>query len=149
MPNFNSIGWSIPEIQTFEILKSQHTHAHISIRTYIPNHFSGCFTPFWVSWHKNLEIVFLHENKASFMRKQKKSNSLRKYHLSSWGWRFLLIRKCHHSWKKLSTVFNTDRDISHAVKEVHLFSVNIDRALIFRYNLHEYFMQLIPKFGQY
>ena len=39
--------------------------------------------------------------------------------------------------------------ISHRLKEVHIFSVNIDRALTFGYDLHEHFMQLIPKFGKY
>ena len=34
-------------------------------------------------------------------------------------------------------------------KEVHLFSVDIDRALTFGYDSHQYFMQLIPKFGKY
>ena len=34
-------------------------------------------------------------------------------------------------------------------KDVRSLRVNIDRALIFRYDLHEHFMQLILKFGQY
>ena len=39
--------------------------------------------------------------------------------------------------------------LSHPLKDVRLLRVNIDRALIFGYNLHEHFMQLILKFGQY
>ena len=35
------------------------------------------------------------------------------------------------------------------LKDVRLLCVNIDRALIFGYDLHEHFMQLILKFGQY
>ena len=34
-------------------------------------------------------------------------------------------------------------------KDVRSLRVNIDRALIFGYDLHEHFMQLILKFGQY
>ena len=34
-------------------------------------------------------------------------------------------------------------------KDVRLLCLNIDRALISRYDLHEQFMQLILKFGQY
>ena len=36
-----------------------------------------------------------------------------------------------------------------AIKDVRSLRVNIDRALIFGYDLHEHFMQLILKFGQY
>ena len=36
-----------------------------------------------------------------------------------------------------------------AFKDVRSLRVNIDRALIFGYDLHEHFMQLILKFGQY
>ena len=35
------------------------------------------------------------------------------------------------------------------IKDVRSLRVNIDRALIFGYDLHEHFMQLILKFGQY
>ena len=70
IPNFNSVGRVIPEIHTFEFFKIlTHTHARSSIRTFFLNHFSGRCTPFWVSWHKNLD--FFSWNKASFMRKQK------------------------------------------------------------------------------
>ena len=34
-------------------------------------------------------------------------------------------------------------------KDVRVLRVNIDKALIFGYELHEHFMQLILKFGQY
>ena len=34
-------------------------------------------------------------------------------------------------------------------EDVRSLRVNIDRALIFGYDLHEHFMQLILKFGQY
>ena len=34
-------------------------------------------------------------------------------------------------------------------KDVRSLRVNIDTALIFGYDLHEHFMQLILKFGQY
>ena len=40
-------------------------------------------------------------------------------------------------------------DNLYSLKQIHLFSVNTDRDLIFRYDLHKHFMQLIPKFGQY
>ena len=39
--------------------------------------------------------------------------------------------------------------VDDSLKDVRLLRVNIDRALIFGYDLHEYFMQLILKFGQY
>ena len=39
--------------------------------------------------------------------------------------------------------------VSHSLKDVRLLRVNIDRALIFGYDLHKNFMQLILKFGQY
>ena len=35
------------------------------------------------------------------------------------------------------------------IKDVRSLRVNIDRTLIFGYDLHEHFMQLILKFGQY
>ena len=35
------------------------------------------------------------------------------------------------------------------LKDVRSLRMNIDRALIFGYDLHEHFMQLILKFGQY
>ena len=35
------------------------------------------------------------------------------------------------------------------LKDIPSLRVNIDRALIFGYDLHEPFMQLILKFGQY
>ena len=35
------------------------------------------------------------------------------------------------------------------LKDVRSLLVNIDRALIFGYDLHEHFMQLTLKFGQY
>ena len=35
------------------------------------------------------------------------------------------------------------------IKDVRSLRVNIDRALIFGYDLHEHFMQQILKFGQY
>ena len=34
-------------------------------------------------------------------------------------------------------------------KDVRSLRVNIDRALIFGYDFHEHFVQLILKFGQY
>ena len=39
--------------------------------------------------------------------------------------------------------------VAHRLKEVRSLRVNIDRTLIFRYDLHEHFMQLTLKFGQY
>ena len=39
--------------------------------------------------------------------------------------------------------------ISRQLKDVRSLRVNIGRALIFGYDLHEHFMQLILKFGQY
>ena len=36
-----------------------------------------------------------------------------------------------------------------AFKDVRSLRVDIDRALIFGYDLHKHFMQLILKFGQY
>ena len=39
--------------------------------------------------------------------------------------------------------------IYNTVKDVRVLCVNIDRALIFGYDLHEHFMQLIQKFGRY
>ena len=35
------------------------------------------------------------------------------------------------------------------IKDVRSLRVNIDKASIFGYDLHEHFMQLILKFGQY
>ena len=70
IPNFDSIGWVILEIQIPEI------------RTFFLNHFSGRFTPFWVSWHENLDFFFL-KNKASFMRKQNESK-LVTFWLQNW-----------------------------------------------------------------
>ena len=35
------------------------------------------------------------------------------------------------------------------LKEVHLFSGNVNRPLIFGYNLHKHFMPEIPKLEQY
>ena len=37
----------------------------------------------------------------------------------------------------------------YGVKDVRSLRVNIDRALIFGHDLHEHFLQLILKFGQY
>ena len=42
-----------------------------------------------------------------------------------------------------------DRAAPLPLKDVRLLCVNIDRALIFGYDFHEHFMQLILKFGQY
>ena len=39
--------------------------------------------------------------------------------------------------------------IGTSLKDVRLLCVNIDRALIIGYDLHEHFMQLILKFGPY
>ena len=35
------------------------------------------------------------------------------------------------------------------IEDIRLLGVNIDRTLIFGYHLHEHFMPLILKFGQY
>ena len=47
------------------------------------------------------------------------------------------------------TVTSSMRVCSLHFKDVRSLRVNIDRALIFGYDLHEHFMQLILKFGQY
>ena len=57
-----------------------------------------------------------------------------------------VIKNLHHS-------YTTEYFISFysrlCIKDVRSLCVNIDRALIFLYDLHKHFMQLILKFGQY
>ena len=52
------------------IFRSFNMHVHTHPEIFL-NHFSVRFISFWVSWHENLENNYFHENKASFMRKQK------------------------------------------------------------------------------
>ena len=97
--------------------------------------------------HAKIRVVAVSTSSSSYQRTNKNNFSN-----ATLNFNFIGLNSYYQLFKSANYIFQLQVNIQElysTLKDVRSLRVNIDRALIFGYDLREHFMQLILKFGQY